>query len=410
MPRLPRHSLASATAVTALLTAVAVTASAAPALAAPARYAPSTTGSPAHHRPTAERTALQRALDAVTAEGVPGVVAEVRDEHGVWRGASGSADRESGRPARADDRFRVGSVTKSLVATVVLQLVAEDRLKLDEPVERHLPVLVPAGPNGERVTVRQLLNHTSGLPDYLTDVLVDLSKPKEVVDRLREVGRTTYAPRELVGKAVALGWKFAPGEKGAWSYSNTNYVVLGLLVEHVTGRTLAQEITGRVIRPLGLRDTSFPTTARMPGRHLNGYEWAPGAAAPVDFTTFDPSAIWSTGTVISTAHDLNTFFRALSGGRLLPPHLTEEMRRAIPMGKDRAGRSYGLGLETDTRSCGPTAPVRGHSGSVAGYNTFSFGTADGKRQVTIAMNRNFSKSPAADGAAARFLTAALCPK
>ncbi|GAA2707825.1 MULTISPECIES: serine hydrolase domain-containing protein [Streptomyces] len=355
---------------------------------------------------TPRTTALQQALDSTVAAGVPGAVIEVREGRKVWRGTSGVAELGSGRSVKveAGDRFRAGSVTKSFVATVVLQLVEEGKVRLDDPVERHLPGLVPPGAHGERVTVRQLLNHTSGLPDFLTDVL--LQKP----DAIRTLRTADYTPRELVALAVEKGWKFDPGAKGAWAYSNTNYVVLGLLVERLTGHSLGQELNRRIIHPLHLSGTSFPTTPQLPpGPHLNGYEWLDGpTATPTDLTEFSPAAIWSAGTLISTTHDLNTFFRALADGKLLPPRLMREMHTMQPMGPDRAGRSYGLGLEGTINYCGKDAPVWGHSGSVAGYNTFSFTTADGKRQVTLALNRNFTKTPEADAATQHVLSTALC--
>ncbi|MEV4744234.1 serine hydrolase domain-containing protein [Streptomyces sp. NPDC049555] len=386
------------TAVVAALLAGAVLpqAVAAPAHAAPAHAAPA-------HAATPRTTALQQALDATVAAGVPGAVVEVREGRKVWSGTSGVAQLGSGRQVKAGDRFRAGSVTKSFVATVVLQLVAEGKLRLDDPVERHLPGLVPAGTHGERVTVRQLLNHTSGLPDFLTDVL--LQKP----DAIRTLKTADYTPRELVALAVEKGWKFDPGAQGAWGYSNTNYVVLGLMVERLTGHSLGQELNRRIIQPLHLTGTSFPTTPQLPGPHLNGYEWLDGATAtPTDLTEFSPATIWSAGTLISTTHDLNSFYRALADGKLLPPHLLREMHTMQSMGPDRAGRSYGLGLEGTINYCGKEAPVWGHSGSVAGYNTFSFTTADGKRQVTLALNRNFTKSKEADAAAVRVLSTALC--
>ncbi|MFI1971575.1 serine hydrolase domain-containing protein [Streptomyces cinnamoneus] len=383
------------TAVSALLAAAAVLSTAVPALAAPSSVAA---------RPVAARDGLQRALDAAVAAGIPGAVAEVRDESGVWRGSSGVTALDGGRAARGDERFRAGSVTKSFVATVVLQLVAEGELGLDDDIERHLPGLVP---DGGHITVRQLLNHTSGLADYFKVLLPDLKA-------LPTLQKATYTPRELVALAVKAGEerkgpKPVPGR--TWDYSNTNYVVLGLLVEKVTGRSLGSEITRRLIRPLHLTGTSFPDSARLTGRHLNGYERlgaAPGAGPFVDFTAFNPSTIWAAGTLISTTHDLNRFYRALLGGELLPQNLLREMRTMQPMGDDRPGRAYGLGLEENRNLCAADGPVVGHTGSVAGYNTFSVTTADGKRQITLALSTDFTKTPEADKAANRVLITALC--
>jgi D-alanyl-D-alanine carboxypeptidase len=374
---------------TVLLAATALTGGTCPA------FAQSATSVAAVRSDVADRAAVQHALDEAVAEGVPGVVAELRDGRGVWRAASGAADLADGQRARAEDRFRIGSVTKTFVATVVLQLVAEGRIGLDDPIEQDLPGLVP---NGRNITVRQLLSHTSGLADYLTKVL---AQP----DPLRSAQRATYTPRDLVAISAGLGPQFAPGT--SWAYSNTNYVVLGLLVEHITGHRLDQEIARRIVRPLHLSDTSFPTTAELPGPHMHGYEWADGPTAPpVDLTTFNPNAIWGAGTMISTADDLSRFYRALFGGRLLPADLLKEMRTPHPI---ETGRAYGLGLESRTY-CADGTPVWGHSGSVAGYETFSFTTADGKRQITFSLNRNLTAAPRVDDTITRILTLGLCSR
>ncbi len=343
----------------------------------------------------ADRVALQHALDQAVADGIPGVIAEVRDGAGVWRGTSGVADLADQERAAAQDRFRVGSVTKSFVATVVLQLVAEGRISLDDAIERALPGVVP---DGRDITIRQLLGHTSGLYDYLDVVM---SKP----DPIRTARTADYTPQDLIAMSAAHGPQFAPGT--SWAYSNTNYVVLGLLVEHLTGRPLGEEITRRIVRPLHLRNTSFPGTAHLSGPHLDGYEWLDGpTAAPTDLTEFSPSAIWGAGTMISTADDLNHFYRALFGGALLPPELLAQMRTPHPI--DDNGRAYGLGLESRTYCAGH--PAWGHSGSVAGYETFSFTTGEGAgtRQITLSLNRNLTASPAANDTINQILTLGLC--
>ncbi|MFI0740733.1 serine hydrolase domain-containing protein [Streptomyces sp. NPDC021100] len=383
--------------VTALL-ATALLASTAPALAAPA-------GTGGHG--AADRADLREALRAVVADGIPGAVAEVRDEHGVWRGTAGVEDLRTGRPPSADDRFRAGSVTKSLVATVVLQLVAEKRVGLDDPVDRSLPGVIPAGRHGKQITVRQLLHHTSGLPNY-TDALV-----KSIGGDLGQLRTRHWTPRELIALALTETSPFEPGEKGKWEYSNTNYVVLGLLVERLTGHSLGHEIDRRVVRPLHLKNTGVPSDARLAGRHLHGYERFPRPTAPyTDITEYDPDVFRGPGNVVSDAHDLNTFYRALGAGRLLPARLNKEMRTLTPDGGDRKGRFYGLGLEGNTTVCADGTLMLGHTGSVPGYATFSFGTADGRRQVTLVLNSDpdITKNDKAGADAFRFLGAALCGK
>ncbi|NJP78925.1 beta-lactamase family protein, partial [Streptomyces sp. AA8] len=365
-------------AVSALLAATALVSAAVPAAAA----------APAGERGTDRETArgvaaravegkgaaLQRALDGIVAEGVPGAIAEVRAGDRVWKAGSGTADLRDGRRAKPGDRFRAGSVTKSFVATVVLQLADEGRLGLDDPIGRHLPGLVPDGDDGAPVTVRQLLGHTSGIPNH-TDVL------RRGDDPVRKVQNSRHTPRELVELALKEPRPFNPGEPGKWAYSNTNYVLLAMLIERATGRTLDREIDRRIVHPLHLTDTTVPASSRLPGRHLNGYERLPGETEPADFTDFSPTAFWGPGNIVSTTADLNRFYRALAGGKLLPSHLWQEMWtfRETDRGPER---TYGLGLESRAAYCPGEKPVWGHTGSVPGYSTFSFTSADGKRQIT----------------------------
>ncbi|MBH1933857.1 beta-lactamase family protein [Streptomyces sp. AV19] len=373
------------------------------ALLATATLTPTVTATAAE-QPT-HGTQLQHTLDALVAAGAPSAVAEVRDGDTVHRLASGLADPGAHDPARPADRFRAGSVTKSFVATVVLQLVAEHRIGLDDPIGRHLPGLVPDGTDGAPVTVRQLLDHTSGIHNYTDEYRGNLATS------LRGAQRDHRTPREVIAEALRAPRKFTPGAPGAWEYSNTNYVVLALLIEKVTHHSLGREIDRRIVRPLRLRDTYVPTTDRLTGgRHLRGYEVFPKETAATDFTDFSPTFFWGPGSIVSTTADLNRFFRALSGGRLLPPHLWREMTTWHEMGGERKDRRYGLGLESNAGYCPGEEPVRGHTGSVPGYNTYSFTTADGRRQVTLAIGREFTKPDDANAAARKFLATALCSR
>lgn len=330
--------------------------------------------SPAHsaHRahPGPDRAALQAALDRLVDTGAVGAVAEVRDEHGVWRGTSGRAALGSRRRVPVDSRVRVGSVTKSFVATVVLQLVAEGRLRLDDPVSRWLPGSVPGG---DRITVRELLGHTSGLHDYQETLPMPPS-----ADFLAVVSRT-WTPAELVDRAVTQPTTSAPG--AAYHYSSTGYVLLGEIIEAVTGRPYATEIEHRIIRPLGLNATSVPgTSSTIPGPHPHGYVpiASDGATRLVDLTRMNPSVMGASGEIISTPRDLDVFFAALLRGHLLPPRLLAEMLApSVP------GGPYGLGLFRRRTPCG--IEVYGHDGDAVAYQTWSFSTAGAHRQVTLAL-------------------------
>ncbi|WP_380280715.1 serine hydrolase domain-containing protein [Kitasatospora purpeofusca] len=325
----------------------------------------------------------QQALTALTAAGASSAIAEVRDRGGVWRGGSGVADLATGAPVRTDGRFRAGSVTKTLVATTVLQLVGERRLGLDDPLARHLPGLVPGA---EHITVRQLLNHTSGLWDptnELGGIFPDLFEPAVFRAWIADGGlRRTVTARQLVAASAAHAPDFPPGS--AWNYSNTNYALLGLLIERTTGHEYGEEVTRRILRPLGMSHSLFPGTAPgIPGPHAHGYwtvvdETGPGSRTDVDVTEQNPSWAGAAGSLISTTEDLNRFQRALLKGELLPPRLMREMTSTVQT--DPAGHQldYGLGLARYQLSCGP---VLGHNGGIFGYDTQLWGTAD--RQVAL---------------------------
>ncbi|MFD8766342.1 serine hydrolase domain-containing protein [Streptomyces mirabilis] len=367
----------------ALLTVCALVPTAGGAVAAPPAVGP-------------DATALQAALDRVTATGAVGAVAEVRQGSAVWRGSSGRSRLNGRQAAPVDGRFRAGSVTKTFTATVVLQLVGEGRLRLSDTAERWLPGLVPA-PGGDKITVRELLQHASGLPEY-TDGLLDGDAPH---DRFR-----TWTPAELVRRAVKDGDRnrpllFPPGTDH--HYSNTDYIVLGMIIEKVTGRSYRTEIDQRIIRPLALRDTRLPGSSPfLTGPHSHGYEPVEkedGTLVPVDYTTVNMSIAGAAGEIISTTADLDHFFRTLlSGGLLRPAELRE-------MTADTSGDGWGLGLEMATLPCGI---IVGHGGGTPGYRTISFHTLDGTRQVTVDWT-DWGTDADASPAALALMTAALCP-
>ncbi|WP_424889361.1 serine hydrolase domain-containing protein [Streptomyces sp. XH2] len=384
------------------LVSAALAVAAAPAAAAAPRPAPSRAPLPgAPSGPGAARSALTRALDTlVTRHGIPGVAAEVTDpRHGRWSAARGLADLTSRRPMRAEDRFRIGSVSKTFTATVVVQLAAEGRIGLDAPVERYLPGLLRgAGHDGRTVTVRQLLQHTSGLPDHVESVT---GLP---------VGAWRYRhfePRELIATALAM-----PRPDKPWHYSTTNALVAGLVVEKVTGRGVEEEVTRRIIRPLGLRDTYWPGDAtRIRGPHSRSYftgPGAPGGAPPrTDGTEWNMTFGGAGGALVSTPSDLNRFLGALSGGELLPARFVAEMRRTVPADPERLwpGARYGLGLIASPLECGGW--WWGHAGTVPGGHRALVATGPGGRGVALAL----TAVPATDRAEQDFraaVSAALC--
>ncbi|HET9517312.1 MAG TPA: serine hydrolase domain-containing protein, partial [Actinoplanes sp.] len=339
---------------------------------------------------------LQELLDAEHEAGMPGVFAQVRDGRRSWNLAAGVADIDSGRPARPWMQQRVGSITKTFTSVVVLQLVGERKLRLDAPIARYLPGVVP-GDLGRQVTVRMLLNHTSGLGDYDEALLVDYA----AVEALR---RRTVTPAELVQIGLSQPPTNAPG--AAWSYSNTNYIVLGMLIEKLTGHRYAAEVNRRIIKPLKLRHTYLPgTNPYIRKSHMAAYvPWEDGSLR--DLSVFNMSWAWAAGELISTADDLNRFYRALLTGKVLKPALLTEMKTTVPVDpRAPQGAGYGLGLFWMALPCGK---VWGHNGAVAGQSTDSFHSADGRRQVTTAQNLNFIVNDAINAAHGRFLLAAAC--
>jgi D-alanyl-D-alanine carboxypeptidase len=327
--------------------------------------------------PPLDKASLQKALDRVVAAGVPGAVLLVRDGSRTVRLASGYSVVAGKVPARTDDRFRIGSVTKTFVATVVLQLVGEGKLKLDDTVEQALPGKLRLG---STVTVRQLLRQTSGLHDYLAD-------PKIFKPYLNGNVAFAWTTPQLLAVANAHKANFKPDAK--WEYSNTNYLLLGLIVEHVTGNPLATELKRRVFDPAGLRSTTFDTQPTIAGRHMHGY-YAIGKKL-TDFSVLSPSAAWAAGAIVATTGDVARFYRALLQGKLLRPELLKAMHGTVPMGTPTD--HYGLGLwRTETMAISatplPCGPAWGHNGDWIGYNTNAFNSDDGKRQFVLFVNRD----------------------
>nr|WP_272949207.1 serine hydrolase domain-containing protein [Kribbella pittospori] len=343
----------------------------------------------------ATRPDLQAGVDAIVAAGAPGALVEVRDERGTWRTSSGVAALGTTKQVPVGGRFRAGSVTKIFVATVVLQLAAEGRLRLDDTVERWLPGAVPAG---GRITLRQLLNHTSGLYNYTDDL------PLHDTEAYLQIRFQTWSPSELLKLATRHPLLFEPGTQ--WRYSNTDDIVLGLVVQRVSGHPYGVEIERRILRPVGLHATSIPgTSARIPGPHAHGYLplVSDGQVSPIDVTEINPSAAWAAGEMISTTADLNRFLSALIGGRLVSPVELREMTTPTLPATD-----YGLGLKLVHLPCGVT--VYGHDGDAPGYSTWSYATADTRRRITISITWGTGDPHGPLPQVLDLLATAVCPR
>ncbi|MDN3024141.1 serine hydrolase domain-containing protein [Streptomyces sp. S.PB5] len=355
---------------------------------------------PAHAaEPAGSRhTATQAAMDAAVAAGVPGVVAEVRDGHGGWKGTSGVADLTTKQPRGNGDRFRAGSVTKTLVATVLLQLQAEGRIDLDATVDHYLPGLVQGnGHDGTRITVRQLMNHTSGIFNFTEDAT--FVQQVLGIDFLR-TRYDDWTPQQVIALALQNPPQFEPGT--SWKYSNTNYLLLGLIIEKLTGRPYAQEIERRITGPLGMQATYFPGTdphVPAPTRHYSTFTEDPGKI--YDVTELNPSWAWAAGEMVTNAADLNRLYAALLGGRLLRPAQLEQMTTTVDTLGNLARQRYGLGLIEYETTCG--VKVWGHSGGIHGSSTQSFGTKDGRHMITLNFNGDWV------GGGKTVVSAEFCP-
>lgn len=351
------------------------------------------------------REVVRKGLERlVTDDRFPAALAATIDRDGRTRNyTAGVADVKTRAKVPVDGQVRAGSNTKAFTATVVLQLVGEGKVQLDAPIEKYLPNLVRGkGIDGRKITVRQLLQHTSGLPEY-TNFLGE--------EAILGKGRHTYhQPRELLDLALAHKADFAPGT--SWSYSNTNYVLAGLLIEKVTGRPVAEQITQRIIDRIGLRHTYFPGVGDQGIReaHPRGYFAAKPGAPLEDITEMDPSWTWSAGQLVSTPGDLNRFFSELIDGKLLRPAELTQMRTTVKVPKEfdsGSGIRFGLGLTSTPLSCGGL--MWGHRGDTPGYHTRTGVTVDG-RAVTTAVTASPAPTPKGLAHADAVLDTTLCEK
>ncbi|MFD5077605.1 serine hydrolase domain-containing protein [Streptomyces sp. NPDC058371] len=278
---------------------------------------------------------------------------------------------------RREDHFRAGSITKTFLATVVLQLAAEHRLSLSDSVDDHLPGVVRgAGNDGRALTLRALLTHTSGLYDFTRDT----------------EGAFPVTPLQ----AVRIALTHPPADRGRFAYSNTNYVLLGMVVEQVTGDSYATEVRRRIITPLRLTGTSFPgSRMSLPSPHGRAY-----ATDGSDVTELDPRVAGAAGELVSTLADLDRFYAALLGGELLPPDQRREM-----LNTRAAQGQYGMGLYPVKLPCGTT--VWGHNGRISGSYVRTAATVDGRRVLTFRVNTGGIADPDLEPA---LLAAEFCPR
>jgi D-alanyl-D-alanine carboxypeptidase len=299
------------------------------------------------------RERLQFIVDSIVAVNrVPGAVVAVRQAGGAETIlASGIDDLAQHTAMNASDRFRVGSVTKTMVATVVLQLADEHALGLDDLVATWLPGVVP---NASRITIRQLLNHTSGEFNYTEDT--------QFLAALGADPQHAWTPEELIAVANSHPVAFPPGASDRWLYSNTNYVLLGMILEKVTGASLSAMLQSRIFDRLALSSTFFATTSVTPVPFSRGYIDFAGMSNVDVASVLSPTSAWAAGAVVSNAHDLATWSEALASGALLSAATqTDRLTVVVASGLD----GYGLGVQTFARWVG-------HAGEIFGYETMMY--------------------------------------
>lgn len=337
---------------------------------------------------TASADTLQRLLDDL-ADDTVGVTAEVVGPNGTWRGSAGDAQLRPTSPARSDARFRAASITKQLLTVATLRLVEQGRLSLDTTIGERLPGVLP---DYADVTLEQLLSHTSGIPDFL-DALIVSPYWRDLVTESSE--RRT--DRELVRAAATL----PPLGEDDRAYSNTNFVLAGMMVREATGLRLGKALNRLVFRPAGMWQTVFDTSSGLAAPRLKEYGIVGGQARTI--ASFNPTIFSGAGAVVSTARDLDRFQKALSDGRLVPPATVRLMRTPV---STIDGLGYGLGTMVLPDPCDPEGSVvTGHNGGSFGTISWSLSSADGSRRVAIAYSgRNYGGKPV-QGDVDFFLTA-----
>jgi D-alanyl-D-alanine carboxypeptidase len=327
---------------------------------------------------------VQDSVQALVRGSVPGALLFVRQGDRSYTVTAGYAEKATKRPMRAGDTFPIGSTTKAFTAVLVMRLVAQGEIALDDPLSKYLPRLLP---DGKRITIGELLSHTSGLQNFTDDT-------RFLAPYMRGNFGYAWTPKQMVAFAATSPLAFAPGTK--FSYSNTNYVVLALLAERVGGKSYEKQLADYIFRPLKLDHTSLPASNKtLPDVH--GYvgfrtRGKPDGAGNFDSAALTPAFGWSAGGIRATAKDEADFFRGLFSGKLLPAAQVAAMEDT-----SATGGVYGLGLmptgghesawraytQAITTTCGR---AWGHGGAFPGYYQLPISSPDGSRQAVLLVN------------------------
>lgn len=382
MPHPARTRLASATIIGLTGVAVVVSTAAPSAAAAPQNSVSGTHGSGTRHT-------LQEAADTLVRDGAVGVTLRARAAHGNVGVAAGVRDQGGTKKAAPHDRFHVASNTKSMTAVLVMQQIERGRWKLDTTVQQIWPGLL--GAHSGTVTLRQLLGHQSGIPDGVGPAMAShITDPNSWTQFVKAQERR-YTDREILSAALAQPWVFAPGTKA--SYSNTGYIVLGMLLERATGQPMPRLMAHGVFRKAGMRHSHASLRSGIPGPSLSGAFYGSDGAW-YSLKRFNPSIFSSAGNVVSTTEDLTRFNRALLSGRLVSTKSLRQMQQTHSVD----GMDYGLGIYRLPDPCTPQGKpqqyIWGHDGGTYGTLSFSIGSPDGRRQVSFGVTgRDLSNGP-----------------
>ncbi|MFF7934351.1 serine hydrolase [Streptomyces sp. NPDC007940] len=324
---------------------------------------------PSHELDPALASRLDKAIEKVRRQaGIPGVVAGLwMPGKGSYVRATGVADKASGERMNKDVFVRIGSETKTFTATALLKLVDDGRVGLDDPISRYVPHV----PNGSRITLRHLAEMRSGLFPYTDD-------PDFQHDLLSDPQRT-FTPKQVLAYGFKHKNTFAPGAQ--FQYSNTNFVLLGLVVEKVSGHGLAGFIEKRVLRPARLSHTLLPDSSEFPRPHPHGYTNQTLTGEVADSTDWNPSWAWAAGAMISDLHDLRSWAKTVATGTLLSPETQAQRLKMLPTG--HPGTSYGLGI---FKSGGWI----GHNGSIPGYETVTVYLPSKKATLVLMINTDIT--------------------
>lgn len=294
---------------------------------------------------------------------------------GTWLRAAGIGDVTTAMPMSLDDHVRIASNTKTFVATVILQMVDEGTLALDDRLEESIPGV----PNGTEITLRQVLNMTAGIYDFVSDpVIMEGYSADPLLD---------FSPEDALEIVLGSTPDFAPGERV--QYSNSNYILLGMIAEQVSGQSIESLIQTRILDPLDLTGTSFPTTSDMPSPYTRGYDEGDPGDALRDVTISNPSVPWASGAMISTLTDLGTWARALAEGSLLSPDMQRERLQFGPIETSPLSVGYGLGILSING-------MLGHNGGILGYSSWVVHDPETGASIVVVTNRGGTEGGTAD--------------